>query len=137
MRTQSSSAAAPPTPVTPPLQVQVCHHTTCLQAGAGVVLQALQKVDWGDGEVVATGCLGHCGNGPMVRVVPDGQVYRRVRSQDAALIAQGHRDRRRLQPRHDSDPQPAARSLMGAYLALGVAITGVIVAIGWTLSQSL
>ncbi|MBW4655838.1 MAG: hypothetical protein KME20_22775 [Kaiparowitsia implicata GSE-PSE-MK54-09C] len=38
----------------------------------------------------ARGCLGHCGNGPMVVVLPEEVWYRQVQPQDAREILKRH-----------------------------------------------
>ncbi|MEO0770499.1 MAG: hypothetical protein AAFY72_13915 [Cyanobacteria bacterium J06649_4] len=41
-----------------------------MQQGASKVLEALQQSAPSDVDVVASGCLGQCGNGPMLLVLP-------------------------------------------------------------------
>lgn len=58
--------------------VLVCKNTTCSQQGSAKVLAALQsqvsQSQISDDVVVKrSGCLGECGNGPMVLVTPENQ----------------------------------------------------------------
>jgi NADH-quinone oxidoreductase subunit F len=73
--------------------VFVCCGTGCLAAGAADVLAALQNEAAGlDAEIQprfkATGCSGFCQEGPIVHILPDDICYYRVKSGDAAEIAE-------------------------------------------------
>ncbi|MEL6351463.1 MAG: (2Fe-2S) ferredoxin domain-containing protein [Cyanobacteria bacterium J06627_28] len=86
-------------------RVLICQNTTCKQQGAKQVLDAFeqwaQRHDLSTDEVMASGCLGHCGQGPMVLVVNESTVstkekedkktwYDGVRPEDAKTIAEQH-----------------------------------------------
>ena len=43
-----------------------------------------------DTDVVRTGCFGFCGEGPIVKILPDNTVYVRVKPEDAQEIVQSH-----------------------------------------------
>ena len=60
-------------------QVLVCQNRTCRKQGAAKVLAAFEKLSPSEVEVVASGCLGQCGSGPMVLVVPEEVWYCAVR----------------------------------------------------------
>ncbi|MEL6327135.1 MAG: (2Fe-2S) ferredoxin domain-containing protein [Cyanobacteria bacterium J06626_23] len=85
--------------------IQVCQNRTCLRSYSDKVLTCLQAAVPEDVVVVASGCLGQCGAGPMVRVEPDNIWYCRVSArQDVLDIVQQHlRDgqplRRLMHPR--------------------------------------
>ena len=51
--------------------MRVCQYRTCKKQGADKVLAAFQVLPIPDVTVTASGCLGQCGNGPMVLVLPD------------------------------------------------------------------
>ncbi|MEB3355603.1 MAG: (2Fe-2S) ferredoxin domain-containing protein [Synechococcales bacterium] len=70
--------------------VLVCQNRTCKKGGAATVLSAFQSHAPADVNVVSSGCLGQCGNGPMVLVLPDEVWYCRVRSDEVSAISQGH-----------------------------------------------
>lgn len=70
--------------------VLVCQGRTCKKQRAGSVLEAFQNLDLGHWSVVASPCMGQCGNGPMVRIVPDDIWYWRVRADEVAAIAETH-----------------------------------------------
>ncbi|MEL6605964.1 MAG: (2Fe-2S) ferredoxin domain-containing protein [Cyanobacteria bacterium J06614_10] len=51
--------------------VLICQNVTCKQQGAEAVLTAFQKNHPSGTEIKESGCLGQCGNGPMVIVIPE------------------------------------------------------------------
>lgn len=84
-------------------RVLVCQNTVCKQQGAKQVLDAFeqwsQRHDLSADEVAASGCLGHCGQGPMVLVINEPLIsteekedkktwYDGVRPKDAKTIAE-------------------------------------------------
>ena len=63
-------------------QVLICQSHSCTRQGSRQVLAAFRAVAATDltsssFEIIASGCLGRCGSGPMVLLPPD-QWYRRV-----------------------------------------------------------
>ncbi|TAF03019.1 MAG: (2Fe-2S) ferredoxin domain-containing protein [Nostocales cyanobacterium] len=70
--------------------VQVCQHRTCRKQGAAEVLAAFQALPVPDVTVTGTGCLGQCGNGPMVLVLPDMVWYNRVLPQEVPQLVEKH-----------------------------------------------
>jgi len=70
--------------------VLVCQSRTCKKQGAGSVLQVFQQLDLSDWTIVASPCMGQCGNGPMVRVLPDNIWYWRVQANEVKKIARTH-----------------------------------------------
>lgn len=70
--------------------VQVCQNRTCRRQGAAAVLAAFQTQMVPGVQVEGCGCLGQCGNGPMVFVIPDQVWYSRVHSAEVPTIVQGH-----------------------------------------------
>ncbi|MEO0456509.1 MAG: (2Fe-2S) ferredoxin domain-containing protein [Cyanobacteria bacterium P01_A01_bin.114] len=73
-----------------PSFVQVCQYRTCARSQAGQVLAAFQAYSSSDCMVSGSGCLGQCGSGPTVRVMPGNIWYRQVRPQDVAEIIEQH-----------------------------------------------
>jgi (2Fe-2S) ferredoxin len=74
--------------------VLICHNRTCLKQGADRVFASFQDIlkDTPIPGIVLekTGCLGMCGNGPMVLILPAGVCYDRVKPQEVALIVNQH-----------------------------------------------
>ncbi|MGB3404207.1 MAG: (2Fe-2S) ferredoxin domain-containing protein [Microcoleaceae cyanobacterium] len=67
-------------------QILVCQNRTCRKQGSPQVLKAFQTVNAPNIEITATGCLGHCGSGPMVVILPEEIWYTQVDPQDAVTI---------------------------------------------------
>ncbi len=70
----------------PPRTILVCQNKACRKSGSKAVLTAFQNYKISEVPVIGSGCLGHCGNGPMVLVLPDELWYRRVRAEEAIEI---------------------------------------------------
>lgn len=49
-------------------KILVCQNRTCHKQGAAAVLKAFQSPLAKDVAVIGSGCLGECGNGPIVLV---------------------------------------------------------------------
>ncbi|WP_353932466.1 (2Fe-2S) ferredoxin domain-containing protein [Okeanomitos corallinicola TIOX110] len=70
--------------------VQVCQHRSCRKQGAEAVLAAFQALPVPNVKVTASGCLGQCGNGPMVLVLPGMVWYSRVLAQEVPILVEKH-----------------------------------------------
>ena len=70
--------------------VRVCQSKSCCKSGAAKVLTAFQAHPVAGVEVVGCGCLGQCGNGPMVVISPDQVWYGQVRSEEVRAIVTRH-----------------------------------------------
>jgi (2Fe-2S) ferredoxin len=70
--------------------VLVCQGCTCSAAGSDQVLQTFQSLAKPDFSISGCGCLGQCGNGPMVLVLPEEIWYCRVSPTAVPLIVQSH-----------------------------------------------
>ncbi len=73
-----------------PKHVLICQHTACRRAGSHRVLAAFQSQPIEGWTIVASSCLGHCGNGPMVWVLPDDIKYHHVLPEEVGAIATRH-----------------------------------------------
>ncbi len=73
-----------------PRIVLVCQQRTCRKQGAVNVLAALQRYVLPDVQIQASACLGQCGNGPMVRVLPEDVWYWRVQAAEVPRIVEQH-----------------------------------------------
>jgi (2Fe-2S) ferredoxin len=74
----------------PVRRVLVCNHRTCTKDGADKVLETFQKQEITNVTVEACGCLGLCGSGPMVLVLPDNVYYWQVTPKKAQAIIETH-----------------------------------------------
>ena len=70
--------------------VLVCQNRTCLRQGAAAVLAAFQAQPTSGCAITKTGCMGQCGNGPMVRILPDDVWYCRVLPQEVGDVVKRH-----------------------------------------------
>ncbi|MEL6935935.1 MAG: (2Fe-2S) ferredoxin domain-containing protein [Cyanobacteria bacterium J06607_17] len=100
--------ANPSTNQPPRRFIQVCQYRSCQRFNSAAVLKALKQHASPELMVAASSCLGQCGSGPTVRVVPDNVWYCRVRPQDADEICEQHINqgkpiKRLLHPRFHPD----------------------------------
>ena len=73
--------------------VIVCQNTACRKAGSANVLKAFETaiaVADVDVELEGRRCLGQCGSGPMVLVLPDQIWYERVQPAEVPAIVKRH-----------------------------------------------
>ncbi len=73
-----------------PRCVRVCQNRTCRKQGAAKVLAAFEAILMPGVIVTGSGCLGQCGNGPMVLVVPDMIWYSGVHPSEVPLLVKQH-----------------------------------------------
>jgi (2Fe-2S) ferredoxin len=69
-----------------PIMILICQHLTCRKQGAAKVLAAVREHALPGITYQGCGCLGRCGNGPNVLVLPAQIWYHRVRPQDIPTI---------------------------------------------------
>ncbi len=77
------------------LEVIVCAGTSCLSSDSDIILDMLQKdvLDRGldiEVEVVKSGCFLFCGQGPMLKVMPDDVIYVQLTLKDVNRIIEEH-----------------------------------------------
>ncbi|MEM1252121.1 MAG: (2Fe-2S) ferredoxin domain-containing protein [Cyanobacteria bacterium P01_H01_bin.21] len=70
--------------------IQVCQYRSCRRFQSADVLAAFKQHASSELRVISSSCLGQCGSGPTVRVVPDNVWYCRVRPADTAEIVEQH-----------------------------------------------
>ncbi|MEH2050469.1 (2Fe-2S) ferredoxin domain-containing protein [Nostoc sp.] len=73
-----------------PRCVRVCQNRTCKKQGAAKVLAAFVALPIPDVTVMASSCLGQCGNGPMVLVLPDMIWYSGIQPDEVSLLVEHH-----------------------------------------------
>lgn len=71
-------------------QVLVCQSRSCQKQGAAKVLAAFQSLPVTEVTVIASGCLGQCGNGPMVLVLPEETWYSGVQAGEVPAVVERH-----------------------------------------------
>ncbi len=70
--------------------VLVCQNRTCRKQGAEKVLAAFQAHPVSGVTVTGSSCLGQCGMGPMVKVMPDRVWYCRVQPNEVTAVVERH-----------------------------------------------
>jgi (2Fe-2S) ferredoxin len=70
--------------------VLVCKHRTCRKQGSAQVLAAFEAHPLPAVTLIAAPCLGQCGNGPMVRVLPEDIWYWQVSPEEVPAIVEQH-----------------------------------------------
>jgi (2Fe-2S) ferredoxin len=71
-------------------QILICQNRTCKQQGSIEVLTAFQTQATSKFPVRGCGCLGQCGNGPMVLVLPEEIWYSQVHPGEVIAIVEQH-----------------------------------------------
>ena len=104
--------------------VLVCHHETCPKQGAAAVAEAFRSQAPADVVVENVGCLGQCGNGPMVVVLPDKIWYEQVTVEDVPRIVEQHLHRgkpvkEKLYPKFHPHKQSRRLWLIAVVLVMG------------------
>jgi (2Fe-2S) ferredoxin len=71
-------------------RVLVCQHRTCTKDGSAEVLATFRRQKIENVSVEACGCLGLCGSGPMVLVLPENIYYWRITPKKVQIIIEMH-----------------------------------------------
>ncbi len=66
--------------------ILVCQGRCCRKDGSKQLLRLFQSQTPPNIQVISCGCLGQCGNGPNVLILPDKIWYQQVFPQDVSLI---------------------------------------------------
>ncbi|MGJ3248201.1 MAG: (2Fe-2S) ferredoxin domain-containing protein [Elainellaceae cyanobacterium] len=70
--------------------ILVCQNKTCRKSGSKQVLAAFEHHSLPNTDIVASGCLGQCGNGPMVLILPDEIWYHKLNPDEVQAIVIRH-----------------------------------------------
>jgi (2Fe-2S) ferredoxin len=70
--------------------IRVCQNRTCRKQGAKEVLAAFEALLVPEVTVLPSSCLGQCGNGPMVLVLPDMVWYSGVQATEVPMVVEQH-----------------------------------------------
>ena len=70
--------------------ILVCQGHTCSLSGSAQVLVAFQVNSPPDVKIAGCGCLGQCGNGPMVLILPEETWYSEVSCKAVTIIIEQH-----------------------------------------------
>jgi len=94
--------------------VLVCGGTACCSGGANEIVETFKKSLEANGlaekvQVVVTGCLGFCEQGPIVKILPQGTFYVQVKAADVEEIVKEHLVKGRVVQRLCYDPEQAKK----------------------------
>ena len=70
--------------------VRVCQNRTCKKQGAVKVLAAFEANPVPEVTVMGSSCLGQCGNGPMVLILPEMVWYSKVLPSEVLKVIEQH-----------------------------------------------
>jgi len=73
-----------------PTLVIICQNRTCRKQGAAKVLKAFREREIPGVAIAPSRCLGECGHGPMVLILPDRVWYDRVQPEEVPAIVERH-----------------------------------------------
>ena len=99
--------------------VLVCGGTACVSGGGDSVVETFKKELEAAGlaekvQVVVTGCLGFCEQGPLVKILPQGTFYAQVKAEDVKEIVAEHLIKGRVVSRLCYDPDQAKKLVADA-----------------------
>ena len=94
--------------------VLVCGGTACCSGGGDKIVEAFANELEAAGlkekvQVVTTGCLGFCEQGPIVKILPQGTFYVQVKAEDVKEIVAEHLVKGRVVQRLCYDPEQAKK----------------------------
>ncbi len=94
--------------------ILVCGGTACCSGGGTKIIEEFNKQLKEQGldktvQVVTTGCLGFCEQGPIVKILPQGTFYVKVTAEDVKEIISEHLVKGRVVQRLCYDPEQAKR----------------------------
>lgn len=66
--------------------ILVCQGRCCRKDGSKQVLKAFESETPPDVKIIPCGCLGQCGNGPNIVVLPEKNLYQQVSVKDISTL---------------------------------------------------
>ncbi|MCT7959426.1 (2Fe-2S) ferredoxin domain-containing protein [Laspinema sp. D1] len=73
-----------------PKRVLICTNRTCRKQGSQKVLATFQSLPVANVTVESSSCLGQCGNGPMVLILPEETWYSQVQPGEVKTVVEKH-----------------------------------------------
>lgn len=67
-------------------EILICHNRTCRKQGSKKVMAAFEANAVANVTLTGSGCLGKCGNGPMVLILPDQVWYSHVHPSEVPAL---------------------------------------------------
>ncbi len=122
--------------------ILVCQGHTCSLSDSAQVLVAFQVHSPPNVKIAGCGCLGQCGNGPMVLILPEETWYSGVFCDAVTIIIEQHLRwgkpvvsmlYRKFHPLPSHETKKAANYFLGGSIALSV-ILALVLTVVWVLS---
>jgi len=122
--------------------ILICQGNACSLSDSAKVLTTFQIDAPSDVKISGSSCLGQCGNGPMVLVLPDKTWYSEVSCHAAKMIIKQHllKDKpvvsllyRKFHPLPISESKKSANLILGGLIVFSLVLTFAI-AIIWLLN---
>ncbi|MEM6448708.1 MAG: (2Fe-2S) ferredoxin domain-containing protein [Cyanobacteria bacterium P01_D01_bin.105] len=111
--------------------IRVCQNITCHKQGSAKVLAAFEK-HAPDGVVVeGSSCLGHCGSGPNVLILPENEWCLHVQPKDVNSLVRQYLD----DIQTSSAPQSEADKVFQLWLWVIGGAVAVIVFLSWLIAK--
>jgi (2Fe-2S) ferredoxin len=117
--------------------VLVCQNIACRDRGALKVLETFRSYSLTNWTVRNSGCLGQCGNGPMVLILPEQIWYDRISPEQVDLIVKQHLERgqpvqellyREFHPIHENKRSPEDRyTIASIFIVSSIAFTLIVI----------
>ena len=123
--------------------ILVCQGHTCSLSDSAQLLVAFQVQAPADVKITGCGCLGQCGNGPMVLILPEETWYNGVSCDAVSVIIEQHLRwgkpivsmlYRKFHPLPSYEEKKATNSFFGWSIALSGIIT-LVLTVFWVLSS--
>lgn len=113
--------------------VLVCQNKTCSKQGSAQVLETFQQQAPADSEVKASGCLGQCGSGPTVLILPKQTWCLHVQPRAVASIVKQHLVRE--QPAEAGSKNRSIARAVWIWIFASAVVFGLIAGFSWFLAQ--
>ncbi|MFK8182380.1 MAG: (2Fe-2S) ferredoxin domain-containing protein [Phormidesmis sp.] len=96
--------------------IRVCQNTTCRKQGSAKVLAAFAAGTPADITVEGSSCLGHCGSGPNVLILPENEWCLHVQPKDVNALLEQHLGQNQDSAQARSSTQSAANKVFQIWL---------------------
>lgn len=114
--------------------IRVCQNTTCRKQGSAEVLSAFERSASDTISVEGSGCLGHCGSGPNVLILPENEWYLHVRPKDVETLLSAHLEETKVEAR--SGTQSDANRVFRLWLMVIGGLIGAIALAAWLIAKN-
>lgn len=116
--------------------IRVCQNTTCRKQGSAKVLTEFQKHAPTELTVEASSCLGHCGSGPNVLILPENEWCLNVQPKAVKELLRQHIGENVGQVNAKLSTQSEANQVFQVWLWVIGGLMGVIALASWLITQN-